>query len=374
MNSVASRKIGDAEVEPAVAPGEEAEQRPGGHQRATGRPRASPAGRSTPSFWRRLSAGRAQDRPQVSQRHLEPALGPAHPLASTGRERLGCQLAADQARVVDDPAAGLEHPHRGLDVLGEERAAQPDPLQRGGAPVAVGATEDAEPVQRGAAGVGDGVDLLELDGDELGQRRSRRRCGSRSGPGRRPRRRRSSARRARTRPASGGGRRRRCRRTRRRRPGAAALTFWALEVLSGTLSTVRSRVLRGERRSSSSTGSGRRGVVGEHHLQAAGVLLGEEASTVSTIVSASFGRYAAITARGPRCRPVRGVGELRRVQRLGALGPDRAGGQHQRADQHPVERSGDVDAQRGRPDQAQERQHDAADGGQQRPGGRRSSG
>ena len=38
-----------------------------------------------------------------------------------------------------------------------------------GAPVAVGPAEDAEVVQPGAAGVGDGVDLLELHGDQPGQ-------------------------------------------------------------------------------------------------------------------------------------------------------------------------------------------------------------
>ncbi len=234
-----------------------------------------------------------------------------------------------------------------------------------GTPVAVGAAEDAEVVQPGAAGVGDGVDLLELDRDQPGQPGVRRRCGSRSGPGRR-RRPSASQRQARSKaPSIGWWSASKMPTNSPSATRSAALTFCAFEVLSCD------RTRRGPGGSAPSAAGAARPPSGRGCCRPARP--GARRSTpgagttsrVSTMVSASLGRYAAMTA------VARGAGSAGLAGRTGGSSARKHSLQistaviAEGADQPPVERRGEVDAEQVGAHQRQERQQDAADRGEQ---------
>ena len=104
-------------------------------------------------------------RPQVCQRHLQPALRPAlalkEPVPRLGRG----QLEREDGAVVDQPPARQQGADAGVDVLRQHRRVHPHVPQGVAPPVAVGAAEDRRPADVGAALMRDGVDAVELHGD-----------------------------------------------------------------------------------------------------------------------------------------------------------------------------------------------------------------
>ena len=106
--------------------------------------------------------------PQMPDRYLEPALGPAHPLVPQAHHGRRGQLARVQLRIRGDAPARLDDAHARVDVLREHRAAHPGATQQLRPPVAVAAAEDPEGMQPGASGVADRVDGLELHRDRPG--------------------------------------------------------------------------------------------------------------------------------------------------------------------------------------------------------------
>lgn len=106
------------------------------------------------------------------------------------------------------------------------------------------------------------------------------------------------------------------------------------------------------------------GVVCQHHLQAAGVLMGDERLQRLLDRLLLVGQVGRDDGGGRRRR---GIGTRRqrpRGQRMRHLGPDRQRGDAQRADERPVHRPRDVDAQVIEPDHRQPRHDDAAECGE----------
>ena len=112
-----------------------------------------------------------EDRGSLLDAGLRPALRPAQPLLPERRPGRRRQLVRDDVGVVHRLGVARDGAQGRVNVLGQHAGVHAHGAQQGRAPVAVGAREQAEPPHGGAARVRDGVDLVELDGDERGEPR-----------------------------------------------------------------------------------------------------------------------------------------------------------------------------------------------------------